>query len=200
MSEEEKKAFKAEPEVKVITFRKDTHVFDFLNSPGAAHDRGKSSSAPEPAKTNGILHTVAEDGKPVIVDNHYVLATPLRYMKRVVAIAIVFQHWVLASITYYLVYRGPVSPSWVTKAFTVLILIVYYQSWADRSEERCGNGRVMPAMQKLEWYWDLMQEWSRYEVVRLAKLDPSKQYLLGVYPHGEHREGREGKSGERFHT
>jgi hypothetical protein len=64
---------------------------------------------------------------------------------------------------------------------SLAIFAVYTRSFINRDELK--QGRPWDAVRKNP-IWRLMQNYVKLEVVREAKLDPSRQYIFGYHPHG----------------
>lgn len=168
LSPDERAKLDAEPDCKIVTYRNFGHTFALDNDLG-----------------DGQHNYVARDGTRVMIDNK---APPedeswLRKLVRITFVIIMYHHFLAGYLgvglsVYYLLHGG-----WIARCIVILVLARYLPTYFDRSELNCGKGRIWPWLQN-HYLWDLLMEWSNLEVVRTTKLDPARQYLFGIYPHG----------------
>jgi len=64
---------------------------------------------------------------------------------------------------------------------SVIMLGFYMKSFFNKDELK--KGRPWDAV-RTNLVWRLMQNYVKFEVVREAKLDPNRQYIFGLHPHG----------------
>lgn len=66
-------------------------------------------------------------------------------------------------------------------AFGAVCIALYIPSFLNADPFR--TGRVWESFRQSSW-WSAAHKYLRIKVIREAKLDPSKQYIFGLHPHG----------------
>ncbi len=167
-----------EPEIKVVTYRDFMHTFPDPASPSSSSRSGFANGS-----RSNDSDSSADASQPVAFTH---MKRPTSLQSRIMQKAFtwfIFHHWGLfyaTVFTYIYILR---NMSWTVVALATALLALYVPTYLDRADEACGGRRIWPALQK-HWVWDLPQYEVHMEVVRLAKLDPYKQYMFGAYPHG----------------
>ena len=118
------------------------------------------------------------DGSGAVIER-YPCPTSLSFQVIQFIFSLVIVHYLLywllmAAVLALLVYCG----LWYV---SLVLTLLYLASFTDQSQFK--TGRVW------EWFrqnrlWYLSHQYTELEVVRTQQLDPSRQYIFAVYPHG----------------
>jgi len=166
-------AFDAEPEIKVISFRRQNHLFPLSATLSRAPDSLYAAHPGSPAS----MHV---DRSPA-PGSETLLHQLARFTFCFVTVHNICFGFVLLSLSALL---WSFLPFMLPRAAVLAAWAWYVAKLSDISAGRdCKRASIWPWLQS-HWGWNYTHEWGYMEVARLAKLDPKRQYFFGVYPHG----------------